>query len=353
MKGHLILLDHLPGRAGPVEAAALMRDGRLEDLLIDSDAPTPGTIYRALADRPVKGQGGMFLTTPDGSAFLKQVKGLSPGEPLLVQVTGHAEEGKAIPVTTKLLFKSRYAIVTPGAPGLNVSRQIKDDDIRDSLLEIAHEVLDDHPIMQQDAGLILRSSCEEAAGEDVAEDIRAMADLALQVLADAEGPAEKLIEGDGPHALAWREWTMEAQIETEAGCFDHHGVRDKIEALFRPESALGGGTLYVEPTRAFTAVDVNTGADTSLAAGLKANLAAARDLPRQLRLRGLGGQIIIDLAPMPKKDRPAFEGALRSALRSDDTDTVLAGWTPLGNYELQRKRARRPLAEVVTKEMLE
>ena len=103
------------------EAAALMVDGRLEDLLIDSDAPRPGTIYRAIADRPVKGQGGMFLRTPDGPAFLRQVKGLAPGQPILVQVTGHAEPGKALPVTAKILFKSRYAIVTPGAPG-SISR---------------------------------------------------------------------------------------------------------------------------------------------------------------------------------------------------------------------------------------
>src|SRR6056297_1678357 len=123
MKGTVIALGAVNGR----EAAALIEDGRLADLLIDSDRPRPGTIYRARADRPVKGQGGMFLQTPDGPAFLRQVKGLAPGQPLLVQVTGHAEPGKAMPVTSKLLFKSRYAIVTPAAPGLNISRQIRDD----------------------------------------------------------------------------------------------------------------------------------------------------------------------------------------------------------------------------------
>ena len=95
MKGRQIILDHINHR----EAAALMVDGTLEDFLIEGDAPAPGPIYRARADRPVKGQGGMFLTTPDGSAFLKQVKGLSPGQMLLVQVTGYAEDDKAIPVT--------------------------------------------------------------------------------------------------------------------------------------------------------------------------------------------------------------------------------------------------------------
>ena len=82
MKGRTIILDYLDGR----EAAALMVDGQLEDLLIDADLPRPGTVYRAVADRPVKGQGGLFLKTPDGSAFLRQIKGVAPGQRLLVQV---------------------------------------------------------------------------------------------------------------------------------------------------------------------------------------------------------------------------------------------------------------------------
>ena len=108
----------------------------------------------------------MFLKTPDGSAFLRQVKGLSPGQPLLVQVTGYAEEGKAIPVTQKVLFKSRYAIVTPDAPGLNISRSIRDDDKRDELMVIAKEVMDG-----REMGLIIRSCCVEASPEDIADDV--------------------------------------------------------------------------------------------------------------------------------------------------------------------------------------
>jgi len=90
---------------------------------------------------------------------------------------------------------------------------------------------------------------------------------------------------------------------------------------------------------------VNTGGNTTPAASLKANLAAARELPRQLRIRGLGGPIVVDFAPMPKKDRPRLEQALRSAFRSDQVETALVGWTALGHFELQRKRERLPLAE--------
>jgi Rne/Rng family ribonuclease len=133
-----------------------------------------------------------------------------------------------------------------------------------------------------------------------------------------------------------------------AGSFATLGVLDALDALRAPQLCLpGGGTAFVEPTRALVAVDVNTGTDTSPAAGLKANLALARELPRQLRLRGLGGQIVLDLAPMPRKDRRVFEDALRAAFRRDEIETVLAGWTPLGHFELQRKRARVPLTEAL------
>ena len=345
MKGRQIILDHLGDR----EAAALMVDGRLEDFLIEPDAPAPGTVYRAQALRPVKGQGGMFLSTPDGTAFLRQVKGIAPGQTMLVQVTGFAEPGKAIPVSEKLLFKSRYAIVTPDAPGLNISRSLRDDDRRDALHLIAKSEMG-----ESDMGLILRSACADAPDDDIAEDIRTMADLATAVMGDATGAPEKLTDGDTPHVMAWRDWVEPADIVTESGGFAAHGVLDVLDTLLAPEAPLdAGASLFIEPTRALVAVDVNTGPDTSLAAGLKANFACARELPRQLRLRGLGGQIVIDLAPMPKKDRRGFEAALRKALRDDGIDTVLAGFTPLGHYELQRKRARpalhdMPLADLLT-----
>ncbi|WP_323786082.1 ribonuclease E/G [Thalassovita sp.] len=339
MKGRQIILDHINGR----EAAALIVDGKLDDILIDADLPRVGTIYRAVAERPMKGQGGLFVKTPDGKGFLRQVKGIAPGERMLVQVTGYAEDGKALPVTQKLLFKSRYAIVTPDAPGLNISRRIKDDDIRDMLMGIAHEVMG-----EAEMGLILRSSCADGEAGEIAEDIADMVDLAANVIADRDGDPETLTEGYGPHQLAWREWNDPAEVVTDPGGFERHGVLDMIEAARQPFVRLSGGAfMYVEPTRALVAVDVNTGGDTSPAAGMKANIAAVRDLPRQLRLRGLGGQITLDLAPMPKKDRRAFEMSLRAAFKSDPIETIQAGWTPLGHFELQRKRDRLPLTEVL------
>lgn len=343
MKGRIVVLDELAGRA----AAALVVDGRLEDLAIDpaGDAPLPGAIYRAVADRPMKGQGGLFVKLPEGSGFLRQTAGIAPGQRLLVQVTGPAEPGKALPVTTRLLFKSRYAILTPGAPGLNISRRIKDEDIRAGLETLATGAMAG---ADEDLGLILRSVCAEAPDDEIAGDIAAMRDLAVSVLADLTGGPELLVEGAGAHETAWRDWADPAPDEVVEGGFDDHGIPEMIDDLLALRVNLAnGGHMMIEPTRALVAVDVNTGPDTSPAAALKTNIAAARDLPRQLRLRGLGGQVVVDFAPMPKKDRAILDQVIRAAFKSEATETNLAGWTTLGLFELTRKRDRLPLAEIL------
>jgi len=343
MKGRVVILDEMQGR----QMAALVVDGQLEELSVDpeGEAVLPGAIYRAIADRPVKGQGGIFVKLPVGSGFLRQISGIAPGQRLLVQVTGPAEPGKAIPVTTRLLFKSRFAIITPDAPGLNISRRIKDEELRADLGAMAAEGMAG---AAEALGLILRSSCAEAEPDAIAEDIAAMRGLAEAVLADLAGPPELLVDGAGAHDLAFRDWLDPAPDEavTEPGGFALHGVDDMARALLEPRVGLtGGGHMMIEPTRALVAVDVNTGPDTSPAASLKVNIAAARDLPRQLRLRGLGGQVVVDFAPMSKKDRAILDQVIKAAFKGDG-EANLAGWTTLGLYELTRKRDRLPLAEV-------
>ena len=334
MKGRSVLLDRVAGRL----VAAQVIDGRLDDLLVESDAPAPGTIYRAVVERPVKGAGGVFLRLEDGAAgFLRQAKGLGAGQRLLVQVRGYAEPGKAVPVAARLLFKSKYAIATPGAPGVNVSRRIREDGVRAALTALAGTP-------PEGIGLILRSDAAEAEPDAVAEDVQATLSLAARVVADTEGPAERLLDGPDPHGLAWRDWGHPDEVDRATGCLAARGLLEEIASLAHPAVPLpGGGSLWVEPTRALVACDVNTGADASPAAALKANLEAVRALPRALRLRGLGGQIAVDLAPLSKKDRRAVEQAAQAALRADPVETSLAGWTPLGHMEWQRARERAPL----------
>ncbi len=339
MKGRSILLDKVADR----RVSVALSDGRLEDLLVDppeTAPPGPGAIARAEADRAMKGMGGVFVRLPDGErGYLKGEQAIPPGQPLLVQVTGRAEPGKAVPVTRKLLFKSRHAIVTPGAPGLNVSRSIRDAEERARLRFLAEDGM-----AGAEMGLIVRSGAAAAPEGEVLDDIADMRALADAVTADTSGPPEWMTDAPDAHHLAWRDWSTPDEIDTEPGCLAARGVLDMLAELARPEEPLaGGGFLAVEPTRALVAVDVNTGPDTSPAAALKANLAALKALPRALRLRGLGGQVVVDLAPLSKKNRKQVEQAAKLALKADPVETAFIGWTPLGHVELSRKRERWPL----------
>ncbi|MEM7487952.1 MAG: ribonuclease E/G [Pseudomonadota bacterium] len=334
MKGTQIVLGRHRGRA----AAALMVDGRLEDLLIDADddIPVPGTIFRAVCDRPIKGQGGMFVKLGQGlTGWHRNAKGLAQGQALLVQVTGYAEPGKAVPVTDRVLFKSRHCIVTPGAPGVNAARALPDG-AADRLLEIAHDVLPDD---RGDLGVILRTASADAGADEVAADLDATWQAAVQVVADPGTGPERLLDGPDAQALAWRDWPEAPVSEV------WDDVADAVEALRSPAVPIGPATVFIEPTRALVAVDVNT--PEGGAGALRANLAMAKDLPRQLRLRGLAGQIVLDLAPCAKKDRKTVEAALRAAFRADPVETSVIGWTPLGHVELTRRRERRPLTDLI------
>lgn len=345
-KGRLVILDQIDGR----DCAALIDDGRLTDFLVDpaKAGPRPGAIYRAKTLRPMKGQNGVMLDLGGGqTGYLRQAKGITAGEVMLVQVSTHAEGTKASPVSPKLLFKSRYCIVTPDAPGLNIARKIRDDDERDRLLEVAHEALEG---ADERLGLIVRSVSESVDADAVFEDIVAMRAAAEAVLAEPTGEPALLLEAESAAQVAWREWVDPDpdDVMQETGGLELLGFRDSIDALLTPNAFLSGGAwMAIEPTSALVAVDVNTGPDTSFSAGLKANLAAARDLPRQLRLRGLGGQIVVDFAPMPRKDQRQVEQVLRAGFKADGIETALVGWTGLGHFELQRKRERLPLKEVL------
>lgn len=342
MRGSLVAFDSVNGRP----AAARMVDGRLEDLLIDpsDDRIVPGTIYCARVGRALKGQGGTIFETPDGSLFLRQAKGLAQGDHVLVQTTTYAEPGKATPATLRVLFKSRYVMVTPGAEGKNIARSIRDEERRVALRELLSDIE-----IGEGMGLVLRSSAEMAEDIAIRDDVVQTVDLAARIMAEEGNSPERLLDGPSSFELAWRDWPAPDVNDAEPGSFARHGIDVAIDLLQSPRETLReGGAFFVEPTRALTAIDVNTEGKTDLSAALTVNIAAARALPRALRLRGLGGQIVIDFAPLAKRNRRQVEQALTRAFRDDPIETTLVGWTPLGHMELQRKRERLPLAEAVS-----
>ena len=359
MKGRVILIDTPTERASQ---AALLIDGRLEDLLIDppmgDTTPAPGELYWAKVDRLVPKMGGAFVKlTSDRTGFLREAKGLEEGQGVIVQVSSYAEPGKATPATSRVLYKSKLAIHTPGAPGINVSRRIKDAQERERLETCARDIIaeqighcgKDDRYVWQNPGIILRSAAEGTSVDALCKDL-------LDILT-ARYRAECLMVKTPPlpnpiaiapaaGIIATREW--DGMYEDGPDLFGHYGVWDEIEKLKSPRADLpSGGWMAVEATRAMVTVDVNTAGEFGGGAALTANLEAAGELPRQLRLRGLGGQVIVDFAPLRKSDRKRIEEALKAAFRRDPVETTLAGWTPLGNFELQRKRERRPLSELL------
>ncbi len=327
------------------KVAALMIGQRLDDLLADSNAPLLGTIYHAVVDRPVRGHGGSFLKTPCGSAFLRGQHALQAGTALPVQVSGYARDGKAIPVTSRIAIKGKFAILTPSTPGLNVSKQLPTD-LRDELRAIAIEVM-----TGSDFGLIVRTAAGTIDHDTLASEIAQLRVEAEQIFASSEPSSSVptvLRHGDDAWTVAQNEWAPATEVITIGSILDYDEVAEELEAASDYRVPLAGDAyMYLEATRAAITVDINTGANASLASGIKANLAAARALPANLRIRGFGGQIIIDLAPMRKQSRAEFEDALRAAFRTDKIDTMFAGWTPLGNFEIKRKDCRLRLADIL------
>ena len=339
MTDSVIILDDIDGR----EAAAFVVAGQLEDFFLtslDSVGLFPGTICRGVVDQFVKGQGGVFVKLPDGfRGFLRNSKGLSLGEKILIQVTSYPDEGKAIPVTDRIIFKGRGVIITPYAKGINVSRQIKSDEEKLRILNIINESVPEDLV----SGIIVRSMAINLDDHTLSEETKALIHLSEKVLSDKGTEIELLVQGENAHALALREWPVFKKCQVFTGGFEKNGILDQLAELLDSRVEMGLGSIFIEPTRALVAVDVNTGNDFSPAAGLKANLQLAKILPRQLRLRGLGGQITLDLAPMAKKDRKQFELAMTKSFKTDPVESTLVGWTPLGHFEIQRKRERVPL----------
>ncbi|MEO0700902.1 MAG: ribonuclease E/G [Pseudomonadota bacterium] len=370
---------------------ALICDGRVEDIEVHpkgnaNPMPAIGQVCYATITRILPNGRGAFCDLASGlGGFLRDSRDLRQGTRLPVQIASLPEVGKALPVRRNPLIKGPRVILTPAAPGINASRKLTDPEEKDRLTNAVAKALrawESKTPASAELGAIIRTSAEGVAADRITAEVCTLlaayrsiemgeelprttwftkpgllsSDIVVEwlsetpdaILLDPSGASIAVagLREHGPLNL-WGDAVLADRIETDPNPLDTASVLACLDALQTPDVALATGSMIVEPTRALVAVDVNTGADFSAAAGLKANLSAARELPRQLRLRGLGGQIVVDFAPMPKKDRRTLEEALRKAFRADPVETSLVGWTTLGHYELQRRRERRPLHEVL------
>jgi Rne/Rng family ribonuclease len=162
---------------------------------------------------------------------------------------------------------------------------------------------------------------------------------------------ERIVVGDQALLIRARAWLAEWQpplaerLVTVADPFEATGAAEQLEQALQPSVPLaGGGSLIVEPTAAFTAIDVNGGGRRAL----EANLAAAREIARQLRLRRVGGTAVVDFIDLPARAaRARVLAALRAALGDDPAPVQAFGMSRFGLVEISRKRTGPSLAELL------
>jgi ribonuclease G len=359
-----------------------------------------GNIYKGAVQRVLPGMQAAFVEIGlERTAFLHvaDMLPLSPGnnetpsimqlltegQQVLVQILKDPMGSKGARLTTLLSIPSRYLVLLPHEKHVGVSARIEDDGERDRL----REVLD---ALQQriapDYGLIARTAAEGADAQALEADVafllrlwKAISDqsanskpgtlvhgdlpLSMRILRDLLGTDVERVRIDD--AEECRRVKQFAQLfvpraaplielyEGAAPIFDLYGVEDDIDrALKRRVELKSGGHLVIDQTEAMTTIDVNTGAYIGHRnleeTVLKTNLEAAQAIARQLRLRNLGGIIILDFIDMKSEDhRAQVVRALERALAADHARTQIYPFSPLGLIEMTRKRTRESLGHIL------
>ena len=337
---------------GTGHAVAAVEKGVLIDFLVDPmdpDKQSPvGSIVTARLNSTQKGINGTFVTLPNHKkGFLKSTGSFPSHSIIPVYIDLLAESHKAQPVNEKIILKGRYIILTPKKPGINISRQIKSEIDRERLLNTLSK-FERH--LPENCGLIFRSQAINVKTQDLIREIDQKIHDYRLILEDDLSEPRVIIEPKKAREQAMDDWgfAQTSALVEDVSCFDRYGVWEQVSKFLKNRVNLdNGGFLMIETTSAFNTVDINTGSDVSYAGALKTNLFAMRELPRQLEIRGLGGKIVVEFAPLSKKDRTKIESELKKSLGKYKSKSIVVGWTKLGNLELQKKRHKIPIFDAL------
>jgi len=370
--------------------------GVVQELLIERSASRGlvGNIYVGRVARVLPGMQSAFVEIGlERAAFLhvadirehgeKPIERiLAEGEPLLVQVVKDPIGSKGARLSTQVSIAGRLLVYLPYDPHIGISQRIEGENGRAALRERLRELLP----ADEKGGFIVRTLAERASEEELRADLTYLRHLwsvirerslgaeppllLYQDLSLAQRVLRDMVTVDTARVVidsrenyqklaAFAERYMpqvRLRLEHYVGerpLFDLYNVEPEIEkALSRRVELKSGGTLIIDQTEAMTTIDVNTGGfvgnrnfdDTVF----KTNLEAAQAIARQLRLRNLGGIIILDFIDMESiEHRTAVLDELRRALARDRTRVTLNGFTALGLVEMTRKRTRESLAHVL------
>lgn len=307
------------------------------------------------------------------------------GQALVVQVTKDPIGTKGARLTTHLSIPSRYLVYMPRTSHVGISLRIEDEVERERLKKVVADCVAAEGIEGQ-GGFILRTAAEGAGEDEILADIRYLRrlwdqiaaqiqtvgapsviyedlSLAIRTLRDLVNPRiEKIRIDSRENFQKITSFVEELMPEIsdrlehypgERPIFDLYGVEDEIQkALERKVLLKSGGYLIVDPTEAMTTIDVNTGAfvgHRNLEETIfKTNLEAATAIARQLRLRNLGGIIIIDFIDMEDEEhRRQVLRTLEKQLERDHAKTNIIGITELGLVQMTRKRTRESLVQIL------
>ncbi|MBI2989413.1 MAG: Rne/Rng family ribonuclease [Deltaproteobacteria bacterium] len=302
------------------------------------------------------------------------------GQEILVQVAKDPIGMKGARLTSHMSLPGRYLVFMPTSSHVGISRRIEDDKERKRLKEIALSLL------TEAGGFILRTACEGRSKREIQRDLAFLTRLWRGIQKKAEGAsAPSLIHQDLDliartirdffttdthqvvidHVKEYRrildfvghfmprlksKITLYTQTEL---IMDHYGVEEKItKALERKVWLHSGGYITIERTEALTAIDVNTGRFVGKRNQeetiLKTNLEAAPEIVHQLRLRNIGGIIIIDFIDMEKEhNRKKVYEALKEAIKKDKARTNILRISELGLVEMTRQRTRESLENML------
>ena len=304
------------------------------------------------------------------------------GQSILVQVIKDPLGTKGARLSTQLSIAGRFLVYLPQDPHIGISQRIGDEKERNHLRELVQAML---PAGEK-GGFIVRTMAEEASESELAADVAYLIRRWRQILEASQtvaAPAivyqelslpQRLLRDlvqdntdsvlvDSPDAITeLREFSSSympsiahrlTAYKGERPIFDLHRIDEEIErALARRVDLKSGGYLIIDQTEAMTTIDVNTGGyvggksfDDTI---FRTNLEAGQVIARQLRLRNLGGIIIVDFIDMQSSEhREAVLAELRRALSGDRTRASVSGFSALGLVELTRKRTRESLAHVL------
>jgi ribonuclease G len=301
---------------------------------------------------------------------------LKEGREIVVQVARESLGSKGPRVTSFVTLAGRHLVFAPHVPFRGVSRRVVEQDERDRLRAIARG------LAPAGAGFIVRTAGRGAPEASFQADaawlaatwreierrasrtaaparLHADAGLFLRSLRDAPRVGLDAVVIEDPELfetgrayLADLDPALAGRLRLHEGpvpLFDEQGIHAEIERALHPRVWLrSGGTVVIEPTEALVSIDVNTGKNVGVARPeetiLKTNLEAAREIARQLRLRDLGGIIVVDFIDMEAADhRRQVVDALTAALQRDHARTKVLGLSELGLLQLTRKRTRPEL----------